>query len=60
MRSTRLSSLRDKFYDQIAWFEGDDLPALSLRYARGGCGGYFDFTETALASRMWTEFSTRD
>ncbi len=64
----------DKFYDQIAWFTGrNGLPALSLRYSRGG---HFDFTETTLVSRgltrtqlswrisdhypLWAEFSTRD
>ncbi len=64
----------DKFYDQIAWFTGrNGLPALSLRYTRGG---YFDFTRAALTSRgltstqlswrisdhfpLWAEFSTRD
>ena len=64
----------NKFYDQIAWFTGrNDLPALSLRYSRGG---YFDFTEAALRSReltkaqlswrisdhypLWAEFSVRD
>lgn len=64
----------NKFYDQIAWFTGrNNLPALSLQYSRGG---FFDFTESALASRGLTrtqlswhisdhypllaEFSTRD
>ena len=64
----------NKFYDQIAWFTGrNGLPALSLRYSRGG---YFDFTDAALASRgltkmelswrisdhypLWTEFSVRE
>jgi len=65
----------NKFYDQIAWFTGrNNLPALSLRYSRGG---FFDFTKAALlGSReltrvelswrvsdhypLWTEFSTRD
>ena len=64
----------DKFYDQIAWFTGrNGLPALSLRYSRGG---YFDFTKSALATRgltkaqlswrisdhypLWAEFSVRD
>jgi hypothetical protein len=42
----------DKFNDQIAWFTGrNDLPALSLRYSRGG---HFDFTDVALASRGLT------
>lgn len=36
----------NKFYDQIAWFTGrNNLPALSLRYSRGG---FFDFTQSAL------------
>src|ERR671916_302003 len=64
----------DKFYDQIAWFAGrNGLPALSLRYSRGG---FFDFTGAALTARgltktqlswrisdhypLWAEFSTRD
>ena len=64
----------NKFYDQIAWFTGrNNLPALSLRYSRGG---YFDFTKYALVSRgltktqlswrisdhypLWAEFSTRE
>jgi endonuclease/exonuclease/phosphatase family metal-dependent hydrolase len=64
----------DKFYDQIAWFTGRNyLPALSLRYSRGG---FFDFTTAALTSRgltktqlswrisdhypLWAEFSTRE
>jgi len=64
----------NKFYDQIAWFTGrNGLPALSLRYLRGG---FFDFTKSALTSRgltkvelswrisdhypLWVEFSTRD
>jgi endonuclease/exonuclease/phosphatase family metal-dependent hydrolase len=64
----------DKFYDQIAWFTGrNGLPALSLRYSRGG---FFDFTRSALRSRgltktqlswrisdhfpLWAEFSARD
>ncbi len=64
----------NKFYDQIAWFTGrNGLPALSLQYSRGG---YFDFTEAALASRgltktqlswrisdhypLWAEFSVRE
>ena len=63
----------NKFYDQIAWFTGrNGLPALSLRYSKGG---FFDFTEAALTSRgltraqlswrisdhypLWAEFSTR-
>jgi endonuclease/exonuclease/phosphatase family metal-dependent hydrolase len=64
----------NKFYDQIAWFTGrNGLPALSLRYSKGG---YFDFTKSALESReltkielswrisdhypLWAEFSTRE
>jgi endonuclease/exonuclease/phosphatase family metal-dependent hydrolase len=64
----------NKFYDQIAWFTGrNDLPALSMRYSRGG---FFDFTRAALTSRplttvqlswrisdhypLWAEFSTRE
>ena len=64
----------NKFYDQIAWFTGrNGLPALSLRYSKGG---FFDFTEAALTSRgltraqlswrisdhypLWAEFSTRE
>jgi endonuclease/exonuclease/phosphatase family metal-dependent hydrolase len=64
----------NKFYDQIAWFTGrNNLPALSLQYSRGG---YFDFTDVALASRgltkaqlswrisdhypLWAEFSARE
>lgn len=64
----------DKFYDQIAWFTGEnDIPALSLKYLRGGS---FDFTRVALKSRdltkvqlswhisdhypLWAEFSVRD
>ena len=63
-----------KFYDQIAWFTGDnDIPALSLKYESGGS---FDFTKVALKSRnltktqlswrisdhypLWAEFSVRD
>jgi endonuclease/exonuclease/phosphatase family metal-dependent hydrolase len=63
-----------KFYDQIAWFTGDnDIPTLSLEYLGGG---NFDFTKVALKSRnltkaqlswrmsdhypLWTEFSVRD
>ena len=43
----------DKFYDQIAWFTGrNNLPALSLRYTRGG---FFDFTTAALTSRGLTK-----
>jgi hypothetical protein len=64
----------NKFYDQIAWFTGGNgLPALSLRYSRGG---FFDFTKAALSTRgltkaqlswrisdhypLWAEFSTRE
>ena len=64
----------DKFYDQITWFTGrNGLPALSLRYSRGG---FFDFTKAALTVRgltkaqlswrisdhypLWAEFSVRD
>lgn len=64
----------EKFYDQIAWFIGDNgLPALSLSYSRGGS---FDFTPIALKSRnltrsqlswrisdhypLWAEFRMRD
>jgi endonuclease/exonuclease/phosphatase family metal-dependent hydrolase len=64
----------NKFYDQIAWFTGDDnTPALSLKYLRGG---NFDFTKVAMKSRnltkvqlswcisdhypLWAEFSVRD
>jgi len=63
-----------KFYDQIAWFTGQNkLPALSLQYSRGGS---FDFTQAALKSRnltkeqlswcisdhypLWAEFKVRD
>ena len=63
-----------KFYDQIAWFTGqNNLPALSLQYSRGGS---FDFTQAALKSRnltkqqlswrisdhypLWVEFKVRD
>jgi endonuclease/exonuclease/phosphatase family metal-dependent hydrolase len=63
-----------KFYDQIAWFTGEgNLPALSLRYLRGGG---FDFVPTALHSRglskqklsfrisdhypLWAEFDLHD
>lgn len=38
-----------KFYDQIAWFEGEDKePALSLEYKSGG---YFDFLGKVLKDR---------
>jgi endonuclease/exonuclease/phosphatase family metal-dependent hydrolase len=63
-----------KFYDQIAWFTGNNnLPALSLKYMRGG---NFDFTNVAMKSLnltkqqlsyrisdhypLWTEFQVRD
>ena len=63
-----------KFYDQIAWFTGDDdTPALSLRYSQGG---HFDFVPVTLASLdlskaqlswrvsdhypLWVEFLVRD
>ena len=62
------------FYDQIAWFNKDDnVPALSLKYSRGG---NFDFTKTALKSLnlttkelsyrmsdhypLWVEFDVRE
>lgn len=65
---------KNKFYDQIAWFTGEDgTPALSLEYL---CGGSFDFTGTALKTLnltknqlswrisdhypLWAEFSTRN
>jgi len=64
----------DKFYDQIAWFKGDnDAPALSLKYVQGGT---FDFTKAALKSLnltksqlsyrisdhypLWVEFQVRE
>ena len=64
----------DKYYDQIAWFTGQNgLPALSLQYSRGGT---FDFAKVALKSRnltkqqlswrisdhnpLWVEFMVRD
>ena len=64
---------KDKFYDQIAWFLGvDKVPALSLRYNRGGT---FDFLKVALKGRnlpkdqvswrisdhypLWAEFLVR-
>jgi endonuclease/exonuclease/phosphatase family metal-dependent hydrolase len=38
----------EKFYDQIAWFTGENnIPALSLEYLQGGS---FDFTQVALTS----------
>lgn len=64
----------NKFYDQVAWFTGsNNLPALSMRYSRGG---FFDFPKVTLKSRnltrqqlsfrisdhypLWTEFFLRD
>jgi endonuclease/exonuclease/phosphatase family metal-dependent hydrolase len=64
----------NKFYDQIAWFAGDETrPGLSMKYTRGG---NFDFTKVALKSRnltkpqlswrisdhypLWAEFSVRE
>ncbi len=64
---------RDKFYDQIAWFTGEQkVKALSLEYSQGG---YFDFVGRALKNRnleldaltwhmsdhypLWVEFSLR-
>ena len=61
----------EKFYDQIAWFTGEqNMPALSMKYLKSG---YFDFTQTALSTLnltknqiswrisdhypLWTEFS---
>lgn len=68
------SKEKNKFYDQISWFTGEDgTPALSLQYLRGGS---FDFTDTALKSLgltknqlswrisdhypLWAEFAMRD
>lgn len=62
-----------KYYDQIAWFRGDDNGSLlSLEFLRGGI---FDFTTTCLQNRsltrqrlsylisdhypLWTEFSVQ-
>jgi hypothetical protein len=43
----------NKFYDQIAWFIGDDYrPGLSMKYIRGGD---FDFTKLTLRSRNLTK-----
>ena len=43
----------DKYYDQIAWFTGQNaLPALTLQYSRGGT---FDFAEVTLKSRNLTK-----
>jgi len=64
----------NKFYDQIAWFRGDDYrPGLSMKYLRGG---NFDFTKHVLRLLnltkaqlswrisdhypLWAEFSVRD
>ena len=64
----------EKFYDQIAWFTGDNgSPALSLTYLKGG---NFDFVPLALLSRnlsksqlswrisdhypLWAEFGMRE
>ena len=64
----------EKFYDQVAWFTGDDnTPALALKYSRGGT---FDFTKVALKSLnltksqlsyrisdhypLWAEFQVRE
>lgn len=63
-----------KFYDQIAWFTGENnMPALSLEYLQSG---YFDFTQVALTSLnltkrqlswrisdhypLWTEFGLEE
>ncbi len=65
---------KTKFYDHIAWFEGDKgTPKLSLEYARGG---NYDFVGKALSGQkltknelswkisdhypLWAEFLTRD
>jgi hypothetical protein len=62
------------FYDQIAWFNKEgDVPALSLKYRRGG---NFGFTKAALESLnlskkklshrvsdhypLWVEFDARE
>lgn len=43
----------EKFYDQIAWFVGNNgMPALSLTYFRGGS---FDFVPYTLTSRSLTK-----
>ncbi len=43
----------DKFYDQVAWFTGEnDVPALSLNFVKGGS---FNFIESALRSRGYTK-----
>lgn len=65
---------KDQFYDQIAWFMGNrGIPALSLRYCRGGT---FDFLRVPLRSLgllinqiswrisdhypLWAEFQVND
>ncbi|HVP40529.1 MAG TPA: endonuclease/exonuclease/phosphatase family protein [Candidatus Krumholzibacteriaceae bacterium] len=64
----------NQFYDQIAWFMGENkVPALSLKYSQGG---NFDFTKAALSSLnltkqqlswrisdhypLWVEFQVRE
>ena len=61
----------EKYYDQIAWFTGDNnVPALSMKHIKSG---HFDFTQVALQNLnltknqlswrisdhypLWTEFS---
>lgn len=47
---------KDKYYDQIAWFNGaDGVPQLSMEFVNGG---YYPFTETALINR--TDIDKRD
>ena len=47
---------QDKYYDQIAWFNGaDGIPQLSLEFVNGG---YYPFTGVALANR--TDIDKRD
>jgi endonuclease/exonuclease/phosphatase family metal-dependent hydrolase len=42
-----------KYYDQIAWFHGDnDVPALSLKYSTAG---NFDFSDCSMVSRELDE-----
>jgi len=65
---------KPKFYDQIAWFLGENnVPALSMKYIRGGS---FDFKKEVMKSLnlsnnqlswrisdhypLWAEFSERD
>ncbi|UCH59884.1 MAG: endonuclease/exonuclease/phosphatase family protein [Anaerolineales bacterium] len=65
---------RDKFYDQIAWFTGEQkAKALSLEYSKGG---YYDFVGSTLRDRnldlnthtwhisdhypLWVEFNMRE